>query len=231
MNKMSEYCSRCGAELEDDSKFCSECGEKVSLSEEEKNSLEKKIEDITPTTKKMGKGTKMVLIILIVLACISAALMASVLLDFDFGSNINDYFENGDASGKSIDALEEEFETAAKSIANDFTDEEGTYNFETSKAEENYILNYNSEDFEQHRIQLYEHDDICDFDSEYKEARDHIIEGLEHLVNKEYEQTYHSFLLADDAILMTNYMGDWWTKQFGFEDGACDILWDMGYRP
>lgn len=55
---MSINCSKCGAELEDNSKFCTECGEKVI----------------------MKKGIKALLIILTIIACLSIALLTTTLL-------------------------------------------------------------------------------------------------------------------------------------------------------
>jgi len=94
------------------------------------------------------------------------------------------------------------------------------------------VKNYNESLFIQHKQELYNHDDICELDYSYKDARDYIIAGLENLVNKEYDNSYSSFLRADNSVIGANsYTGDMWPIQFGFENGVCYVLWNMGYKP
>jgi len=90
---MSINCSKCGTELEDDSKFCTECGEKVVKPEE----LDKEIDGIiegegeTVSPPKMKKGTKGILIVLTIITCISLVLMSAALVDIDIVGTV---FEN-----------------------------------------------------------------------------------------------------------------------------------------
>ena len=120
-----------------------------------------------------------------------------------------------------------------ESIAGDFVDESSGYNFDTSQAERDYILNYSQNQFEQHSSLIYGNDDFCEsgdtFAYQWKNCRDYVIEGLQYLVDKNFVEARWSLFNADNEILMTDYMGDYWSKQFGFEAGVVDILWDMGY--
>ena len=161
---------------------------------------------------------------------------------------------NNDAESNeaTLSLLQEKFENAMKSVALDFVDEQpsysggNAYNFETSQAEIDYILNYNQSQFEEHRNLIYENDDIIDelgdgyhyftgdgrlFGYEFKNCRDYTIKGLEYLVAGEYEKAWSSFFSADNALTGANsFTGDLWPIQYGFEKGVCDILYDMGYK-
>ena len=147
----------------------------------------------------------------------------------------NNSSENG-GEKQNVEQMKADFETAIESVAGDFVDESGGYNFDTSQREIDYIQNYNQSFFDQHSKLIYENDDICYNDSgyedylEYRNCRDHVIEGSQHLVNKNYSEARKSLLVADCDITETNDMGDLLCVQFGFEHGVVDILWFMGYK-
>jgi hypothetical protein len=152
---------------------------------------------------------------------------------------------NNDTESKpDYDSLHEKFENAMDRVAGFFVDESGSYNFDTSQNEIDYILNYNQTEFEKHKKIILDNDDIIEelgentyysdsgklFAYEYEDCRDSAIDGLEYLLLKDYNKAWSSFLSADNAITGSNsYTGDMWPIQFGFEDGICDILFDMGY--
>jgi len=146
---------------------------------------------------------------------------------------------NNDLESEKVDTslLKEKFETAMKSIAFDFVDElpstssANAYNHDTSQTEIDYILNYSQPQFEAHRDLIYRNDDICNnsYYYDYIRCRDHVIEGLQYLVDKEYYEAWSSLLAADCDIFDVNMYGDMWCIQFGFENGVVDILFDMGY--
>jgi len=150
----------------------------------------------------------------------------------------SDWESNWEKQNENEANLKSEFEIAMETVAADFVDESSEYNIETSQNERDYILNYNQKEFDKHSSLIYEGDDICNKNSgykyyyEYQDCRNHVIEGLQHLLNNQYNDAYSSLLTADCDIFEANsFTGDMWCIQFGFEDGVCDILWDMGYRP
>jgi len=139
---------------------------------------------------------------------------------------------------KDEEKMKLEFETTMKTTTGDFVDESSAYNFDTSQNEIDYILNYSQTEFDKYSSLIYENDDICDGNSgykyyyEYQDCRVHVIGGLQHLLNNQYNDVYSSLLTADcDIFEVNSFTGDMWCVQFGFGDGVCDILWDMGCRP
>lgn len=166
-------------------------------------------------------------------------LIALIMIGVGFLSGCNEQtptensISNWEKEQAEIERLKDEFETAMESVAGDFVDESSGYNYDTSKVEEDYILNYSQTLFEQHSSLIYDNDDFCESDDtfayQWKNCRDYVIEGLQYLVDKNFVEARWSLFSADNEILMTDYMGDYWSKQFGFEDGVVDILWDMGY--
>lgn len=111
--------------------------------------------------------------------------------------------------------MKSEFEKAMETVAANFVDESSVYNFDTSQAEIDYILNYSQTEFDKHSSLIYESDDICDENSgykyyyEYQDCRDHVIEGLQHLLNNQYDDAYSSLLTADcDIFEVNSFTGD-----------------------
>ena len=85
---------------------------------------------------------------------------------------------------------------------------------------ESDIVNYDSSQFEIHKEQLNSHD-ISTFDrfGEYKEARSHLINGLNYITKKDYENAWSSILYADDAVwYISQYTGYSVIQDFGLED-------------
>lgn len=158
----------------------------------------------------------------------------------------NDQKNNPDGGELTSDyeSLHQKFKNAMENVASDFTEEESYYNYETSQNEIDYILNYTKNDFEEHKKIIYDNADIIDdlgdgsfylsgegriFGYEYEDCRDSAIEGLNYLVSGLYSDAWSSFLSADDALTGSDGYGNMWPIQFGFEDGVCDVLYDMGY--
>ena len=173
---------------------------------------------------------KKIIVLLIILLMVSIGFLSGCVNNDDAES---DWESNWEKQNEDEENMKSEFEAAMETIAGDFVDESSGYNYDTSQDEIDYILNYSQTEFDKHSSLIYENDDICEssdsFAYQWENCRDYVIEGLQYLLDKKYAKAYKSLFYADNEILMTNYMGDYWSKQFGFENGVCDILWDMGY--
>lgn len=67
------FCTKCGTELPDGSKFCKNCGERVDISSKNEN-IQKRIDIIKPSDSKHKKSSfKMIWFVLVILAVIVAA--------------------------------------------------------------------------------------------------------------------------------------------------------------
>ncbi len=133
--------------------------------------------------------------------------------------------------------MEKNFNNAMKKIVSDFVEEKSGRNAVTSESEKNYIKNYNSKLFQQHRDLIEQNDDICSSSSGgtfyfmYGRCKEKVIAGLQHLVNKQYTDAFFSLSDADWQISHVENGQAVFTR-FGFEDGLCDILVDIiGYMP
>jgi len=179
----------------------------------------------------MEKGKKIAIICLILFIMILSIVGTGYLFGF---VSLPDSSNDWESEWEKKQQMKSEFEIAMESVVSDFVEESSGHNFDTSQAEKDYILNYDENQFKQHRSLIYNNDDFCGYDDTYgyqwTTCRDYVIDGLQSLVYNDFVGAYESFLFADNQILMTDYMGDYWYKQFGFEEGICDILWDMGYR-
>jgi len=90
------------------------------------------------------------------------------------------------------------------------------------------IINYTDTQFEIHKVELNNHD-LSTFDrfGEYQKARNHIIGGLESIINKDYKNARSNFDSTNyDVWYISQYTGYSVKHDFGFEE-LIDLLSEM----
>lgn len=133
------------------------------------------------------------------------------------GCNEQESTENTSVLTKTYDTVDEmmnaiyqeslDFRATVTNIANTFKTESD-------------VVNYNSSQFEIHKGQLNSHDlSVFDRFGEYQEARSYLINGLNYITNKDYENAWSSILHADDAVwYISQYTGYSVIQDFGLEE-------------
>lgn len=85
---------------------------------------------------------------------------------------------------------------------------------------ESDVINYDNSQFKIHNEQLNSHDlSIFDRFGDYQKARTHLINGLEYITTKDYENAWSNILHADDGVwYISQYTGYSVIQDFGLEE-------------